>query len=355
MSNKSHHISSDGRDERIGRFLAEGIIRRENDCGPCLTDEELAALLDGSLAEQQQDRCMEHLASCSRCRQVWDKAVTLEQPVRHRPVMRYLAPLGAVVVMVIGILLFRQGQSPQQIVQAPPVVQPTPADPSVPTDPSNPSNPAVSPGPAGPTSPAAPSERPAEPRSMLALAEIILNEKHLETPPTLSSRSYGFTGSLAPHRAAFRSGMALIDLAAAINQKDTLKRVEAVQLLSTLTENAQELSGLKTMAGKQLPDHDQYVALLTTLEHHVKIRNQLAPFRLGMLVQAGRRADDDRVQELLDGTTLGFLAKNLTDEQASPAVTNVLSRLQTYLVPEKPATLKIKPVRRLLDELAELY
>lgn len=83
---------------------------------PCLADEQLAILVEGSLAEDQVDECMAHLAQCDRCSalwvqldQEWQRQERLEQRNKRRKLQKNPRPftiIGSLLAAAASIAVF---------------------------------------------------------------------------------------------------------------------------------------------------------------------------------------------------------------------------------------------------------
>lgn len=90
--------------------------------GPCVAPEELAAWLDGGLAESQAARVEAHVASCSACQEALAAFAVSEPDARASRVpglSRALLPFAAAAVLVVGVWLgTRQPDRPASDVTA---------------------------------------------------------------------------------------------------------------------------------------------------------------------------------------------------------------------------------------------
>ena len=57
--------------ERRAAALIALALEKEAGCGNCLTDEEMAALVEGNCAAAEKERIWSHLSACSRCYEQW--------------------------------------------------------------------------------------------------------------------------------------------------------------------------------------------------------------------------------------------------------------------------------------------
>lgn len=82
----------------------------------CLEDDQLAALVEGSLAQDQVDECMAHLAQCDRCSalwvqldQEWQRQERLEQRSKRRKLQKKPRPftiIGSLLAAAASIAVF---------------------------------------------------------------------------------------------------------------------------------------------------------------------------------------------------------------------------------------------------------
>lgn len=325
--------------------------------GSCLSDEDISALLDRRVPADEHERLLSHIAACDECLSRFRMTASLMEPARKSASRRwygYTAGLAAMAAAVAAIILARHEDTPQVAKMAPPA-QPQLVSPSTTTSPSAPQPPQDHSSPDGAARKKAdpPAARP-QPATVLALADAVYQKAAPDTPiPQSPARQYGFAASLPPHRAAFRTGMSLIDLAASLKCENREQSTVSINRIETLAG-----PDFGHMNAKQLPDlapdlrRQNFKDLVTSLERHAQERGQLIPFRFGAFTEAGRIAKNDEIMKLLDRTTLGFIAQSLNEGQRTASVTATITRLDALLSSSPPDP---RAVRRLLDELAEVY
>ena len=107
----------DSRDETIGRAMA-GAIAEEEAPGPCLTDGDMAAIVEGSLVDEERNRLMEHLSSCETCLKVFITSQRILGKKAHRQLSsRFILPSVGVAIaalLTIGINICLQGNTPDK-------------------------------------------------------------------------------------------------------------------------------------------------------------------------------------------------------------------------------------------------
>lgn len=103
------------RDQQIGRSIAAA-IQQQQTAPTCLSDEQLASLLDNRLASGERERCLAHIAACDSCLMRYSTAATLlndmpqEQTVRNGFAYAGLA-VAVVALLAIGLVVQQPGKN----------------------------------------------------------------------------------------------------------------------------------------------------------------------------------------------------------------------------------------------------
>jgi len=121
-----NNISPADQDERLGNALAVSL--QENSSGECLSDEDMIALIDGSISVEKRDRFMKHVASCSTCYDTFSLILELQErnqiagkPRKIRLTPYKFWPLAAgVMIAILSFYVFfthdEAFRSPEQLV-----------------------------------------------------------------------------------------------------------------------------------------------------------------------------------------------------------------------------------------------
>lgn len=113
----------DNRDQQIGRSIASA-IQQQAAAHNCLSDEQLASLLDNRLPSGERERCMAHIAACDSCLARYSMTATLlkEAPQavqtssQGRGFLYAGLAVAAVAVLAIGLVLQQQpGKTNRQL------------------------------------------------------------------------------------------------------------------------------------------------------------------------------------------------------------------------------------------------
>lgn len=101
----------DSRDQQIGRSIASA-IQQQAAAQNCLSDDQLASLLDNRLPSGERERCMAHIAACDSCLARYSMTATLlketPQAVKASQGKGFLyagLAIAAVAVLAIGLVL----------------------------------------------------------------------------------------------------------------------------------------------------------------------------------------------------------------------------------------------------------
>ena len=103
----------DNRNKQIGRSIAAA-VQQQGMPRVCLSDEQLASLLDNQMPAGERERCLAHIAACDSCLARYSTAASLMQdsPVATKNTGRGLLYAGitiaAVAVLAIGLVLQQQ-------------------------------------------------------------------------------------------------------------------------------------------------------------------------------------------------------------------------------------------------------
>jgi hypothetical protein len=104
------------RDERYGQLLAK-TLRSDPPAGPCLSADEIDALVAGLADVSFRERCLAHLATCESCLRSFGIASDLKREEKTRKLrqMRIGIPLAmaAVLVLAFATILARRPQNLQ--------------------------------------------------------------------------------------------------------------------------------------------------------------------------------------------------------------------------------------------------
>ena len=99
----------DNRDQQLGRAIAIAVQQQEL-YGSCLSDEQLATLLDNCLPAGERERCMNHIASCDTCLTRYSTAAALLQDAPEaahssRGLLYAGLAIAVVAILTTGVLL----------------------------------------------------------------------------------------------------------------------------------------------------------------------------------------------------------------------------------------------------------
>ncbi|WP_265551316.1 hypothetical protein [Trichlorobacter lovleyi] len=104
----------DNRDQQIGRSIASA-IQQQPAAYNCLSDQQLASLLDNRMPSGERERCMAHIAACDSCLARYSMTATLlketPQAVQASQGQGFLyagLAVAAVAVLAIGLVLQQQ-------------------------------------------------------------------------------------------------------------------------------------------------------------------------------------------------------------------------------------------------------
>lgn len=100
----------DNRDQHVGRSIAAA-VQQQGKLRACLSDEQLATLLDNQMLAGERERCLAHIAACDSCLAHYSAAASLLQDsvgatkAAGRGLLYTGIAIAAVAVLVIGLVL----------------------------------------------------------------------------------------------------------------------------------------------------------------------------------------------------------------------------------------------------------
>ena len=104
----------DNRDQQIGRSIASA-IQQQQTAPVCLSDEQLASLLDNRLPSGERERCLAHIAACDSCLACYTMAASLlkeaPQAVKASPgrgIIYGSLAIAVVALLAIGLVVQHQ-------------------------------------------------------------------------------------------------------------------------------------------------------------------------------------------------------------------------------------------------------
>lgn len=256
------------------------------------------------------------------------------------------APLAvaAAIVAVISIAVLNSGKEQNtQVAQAPesaPVVPP-----KMQTQPQ--ATPQVTPQ--QPTTPAKPTA-PAYSPTLAASADSVRNSSAITKATTVEQQQFGFTGQMEPDRAAFRIGVAFVDLNVAIKTTDTTAYDNATKQLKALIPG---IAGKTLIPLPSMADGKTAAAKFAgELEQIAAKSGQLGVLQFGAWLQSARLADDVHLVKMSKPSVVALLRKNLPGDSLTPSVITAFDALSKLGGAKE---MDIRKIRRALDELYSSY
>lgn len=111
------------RDQQIGRSIAAA-IQQQQTAPTCLSDEQLASLLDNRLASGERERCLAHIAACDSCLARYTMTTSLLQTAPQREQASRTScflygglAVAAVALLAIGLVVQQQPSKTVEQVQ----------------------------------------------------------------------------------------------------------------------------------------------------------------------------------------------------------------------------------------------
>lgn len=193
-----------------------------------------------------------------------------------------------------------------------------------------------------------PGPNAAEP-TVTASIQAVSGSRGLTKVSTATQSMYGFSANQQPDKAAYRLGIALIDLSAARKMNDSESSEDAVNRINDLLpifinqENQQ-----KTVQGSVGMTTKEYNRLVADIENQVAKSGQNISLRFGAWLQSARRVDDLQLAKIVTPETVKRFSKDLVPHSLLPSHVSAFDGLATHAASK---SMDIKEVRRLLDEI----
>ncbi len=359
MKNDKNNIARQYRDEQLGKTLARALAET-GASGNCLSDEDLAALLDRTPAAGEMERLQSHIVSCDDCLARYTLASKLHVPqtqTGRRSWYGYAAGLTAVAAAFVAVIMARQQPVVQTVQNTPqtnaaPALQVTQPDKSIQESP--PSEKTVPRNGKG--------EHLRSPSPMhftaVALAETIFDSvANSSAPLRLPEKSYGFSGSISPVKVAFRVGVASIDLAVALKGGDTTARSGAVERLAELMGKDSEAMGIKELLREDatVDVRQRYLNVVNKIEQHSVENGQGLTFRFGVWSEAGRLTSAEKLMEFADRASIRIFKDGIKEDDMPESVWRSLEKLDALVASPSGTEKDVRLIKRTLNEIVEMY
>ncbi len=359
MKNDKNDIARQSRDEQLGKTLARA-LSEAGASGNCLSDEDLAALLDRTPAADELERLQTHIVSCDDCLARYTLASKLHVPLVHterRSWYGYAAGLTAVAAALVAVIMARQQPAVQTAQNAPqtsaaPALQVTQPEKSsqesLPSEKTVPRNgkgePLRSPSPT--------------PITAVALAETVFDSvANGSAPSRIPAKSYGFSGSISPVKVAFRAGVASIDLAVALKGGDATARGGAVERLAELMGKDSEAMGIKELLREDATAEvrQRYLNVVNKIEQHAGKNGQGLTFRFGAWSEAGRLTGTEKLMEFVDRASIRTFSDGIKGDDMPESVRRSLEKLDEFVTSPSVTEKDVRVIKRTLDQIVEMY
>ncbi|MFZ4860055.1 MAG: hypothetical protein ACOYL3_27140 [Desulfuromonadaceae bacterium] len=331
MKNTDNDISRNNRDETIGRALAAAIAEQEAP-GSCLTDEDMAAIIDGSLPASERDLCMQHLSSCETC----FKAFSISQGLLVKEAVpslrnRFVLPSAGLAIAALIAIVLRisfQDNSPDKpitVAENKPTVTNAQKQIAMPAPAAIPALPDVSVATAY------------SPPSAAETARLLINKSDVEALQIAISSDktqiFGFSGVVPRENRAFRLGVqaAVIELLIQANDRNgAVKHLKLmVDLLSSTskapTDAAQFEQIIRSLeSGSPLKANenctDSINKILTT-------KNEQFLYRFGVWAEGGRLAATVGNKGSVSVSSIRYIKEGVKGMQLPPGLLKAIQEV----------------------------
>lgn len=247
-----------------------------------------------------------------------------------------IAALAAMIVAVISIAILQNNKEQQsQIAQSP---KPTLTEPVAPP---------VTPKP-GAVSPEAP-KRTSKPVTLMACADVVMMSKGITSVESLEFTRSG-QDLTDKEKAAFKAGVAFVNLVAAEKTKNGSARTEAAVQLEYLLSKVTDHQTIKIP--EHLAEGHALTAFSREIEEVASKSGQLVNLRFGSWLQSMRVADDTQLLQAVTPRLIEYLRGELSKQKATSTVLTILADLQALLAKKGYS---VSEIRNYLDDLYDAY
>jgi len=334
METRNTEIDRNKRDEIIGKALASALVNA-GAVGPCLSDEAMAALIDGTIPEPERDLLMKHLSGCDRCLEVFAASNRLiAEKTRPSRRSRYVVPafgLAAAALLAIGIRITFQGG----VTDKPVEIARKEHNSSDIHNRSDISVPALAP-------PALRGEVVAQytPPSASETARLLAREADL--PALLSALSseispvQGFSGAVPPEKRAFRLGVHAADLELFLRANEQAGAIthlkQIVELLRTYRHN--ETVTVKFAEILRKIDNGappgNFGDCSSFIEKVVVSKDELFLYRFGVWAEGGRLAAVAKNKDYVTRQSVKFAVDGVKEMKLPPGLRSALREIDSH-------------------------
>ncbi|WP_246551788.1 hypothetical protein [Geobacter hydrogenophilus] len=174
--------------------------------------------------------------------------------------------------------------------------------------------------------------------------------------PKAPGTHYAFSGAIDPSHAGFRSGVALLDLAAAVNVSSIGdQRTVLDRLVVLLGDDANEVGVKRLLPGDVPLSRGQCLEIARQLERHAEVSGQLVSFRLGAWVEAARMASQHEVSTIVNDVVIEYFLADPGQGKLPAPVREALEKLSRYKEGQVLSDKDYRDIRRLLNEIADIH
>ena len=194
-----------------------------------------------------------------------------------------------------------------------------------------------------------PTDVPPELQILLASADVVMLSNGTSMNDVLEVTRGGHQ-SVATEKAAYKSGIAFMNLIAADKVADMAAKDEAIWQLNHLIPMVAGGTSIKLPV--QLGDKNELEAFTREIEQAASTSGQLVPLRFGSWLQSARIADDRQLLQAVTPAKIAYFKGELANQKTASAAVSILADLQALL--EKNGY-TVSDIRNYLDDLYDAY
>ena len=347
------------RDEAIGKALAATIVEQEV-IGECLSDEEMAAIIDGNLTDPDRDPLMKHLSSCKTCFTLFSMSkrhVRMQtiQPQRNR----FLLPSAAIAIAALLALILKisfQGNTPDKpvtVAENRPSVTNSQKQTTIPSPVAAPTLPG-----GGVATVYLPPSAAETVRLLVRGSDVI---RLLAAVPSDRGEVYGFSGALPPEKRAFRLGVMATDLELSIQANERESVVANLKHMAELMPLANQenpgTSGIEKIIheieqGSPLHTYKNSTALI---EQTITGKDEQLVYHLGVWAEGGRLAASVGNKGYFDTRSVRYIMAGIKDMQLPSGVLKELQSVEGIIEKGAVTEKELIVIKRALEDVTAIF
>jgi hypothetical protein len=194
-----------------------------------------------------------------------------------------------------------------------------------------------------------PTDAPPELQILLASSDIVMLSSSTSMTDLLEVTRGGHQPA-ATEKAAYKTGIAFMNLIAADKVADIAAKDEAIWQLNHLIPMVAGGTSIKLPV--KLGDKNELEAFTREIEQAASTSGQLVHLQFGSWLQSARLADDRQLIQVVTPAVIVYFKGELANQQTASAAVSILANLQALLAKNEYA---VSEIRNYLDDLYDVF